>query len=100
MSPEQSHGLSSTPESDTFSLGLILFEMLTATRALSEKNLVTLLLHLQDASLADELSAKVPSAFQDLLSLMLANNPENRPAMKDVAEQLQQINKSQSVSSA
>lgn len=91
MSPEQSQGKSATRKSDTFSLGVLLFEMLTGTRAFSEKSLVVMIMHLQDTSLGEEMSAKVPVAFQDLLCRMLDNNPDNRPAMNEVAEQLQQI---------
>jgi serine/threonine protein kinase len=89
MSPEQCQSLPATPESDVFSLGLILFEMLTGHRALPENNLLKLLMHLQEDTLAEELSAKVPRGFQDLLSKMLASNPANRPAMSDLSQHFQ-----------
>ena len=91
MSPEQGQALPATPESDVFSLGLILYEMLTGRRALAENNLLKLLLHLQDESLAEELSSQVPDSFRDLLSSMLAYVPANRPNMSTIAQQLQQM---------
>ncbi len=90
MSPEQSQGLAVTPESDVFSLGLILYEMLAGKRALPENNLIMLLMHLQDGSLAEELSSQVPAPFQALLAEMLAAEPAQRPAMTAIAERLQQ----------
>ncbi len=90
MSPEQCQGQPATPESDVFSLGLMLYEMLTGQRALAESHLLKLLLHLQEETLAEELSAKVPGPFQDLLASLLANNPSARPPMRFIAEQVQQ----------
>jgi serine/threonine protein kinase len=91
MSPEQCNGQSATPESDVFSLGLILVEMLSGERALPEKNLLKLLLRLQEPTLARDLSAKVPGAFQDLIARMLATKPEDRPGMNSIAQQIQHM---------
>lgn len=91
MSPEQSKALPATPESDVFSLGLMVYEMLTGQRALSENNLLKLLLRLQDEDLAEELSSQVPGSFQDLLSRMLAHESALRPTMNSLAQQFQQM---------
>ena len=90
MSPEQCQGQSATPQSDVFSLGLIVFEMLMGRRALSENNLIKLIMHLQKDDLAEDLAAQVPAPFQGVLRSMLAGNPADRPAMSQVAEELQQ----------
>jgi eukaryotic-like serine/threonine-protein kinase len=92
MSPEQCQGHQATPESDVFSLGLILFEMLMGRRAMSENNLIRLIMHLQEDALADDLAVQVPAPFQDLLRSMLANAPSSRPRMSDVAARLQEAN--------
>lgn len=90
MSPEQCQGQSATPASDVFSLGLILFEMLMGRRALTDDNLIRLILHLQRDDLAEELATQVPAPFQDLLREMLASTPSPRPAMDAVARNLQE----------
>jgi serine/threonine-protein kinase len=90
MSPEQCQAKPATPESDVFSLGLMLFEMLTGQRALLENNLLKLLMHLQEDTLAEELSSKVPGPFQGLLLSMLTNEPAERPTMDSIARQVQQ----------
>lgn len=90
MAPEQCHGYPASPQSDVFSLGLIVFEMLSGRRAMAETNLVHLILHLQEENLAEELASQVPPAFRPLLSDMLANNPANRPSMNAIEHQLRQ----------
>ncbi len=91
MSPEQCRAQAATPASDVFSFGLILFEMLTGRRAMMEKNLLKLLLNLQDPALAEKLAEQVPDRFQSLLKSTLAFPPEARPLMVALIEQLQQI---------
>lgn len=90
MSPEQCHGHPASPKSDVFSLGLILFEMLTGQRAMAENNLLHLLLHLQEETLAGELASRVSPSFKTLLSDILANDPVNRPTMSSIESQLRE----------
>ncbi len=89
MSPEQATGGAASPESDVFSLGLIVFEMLTGRRALVENNVIQLLVHLQSEALAEELSAQAPAPFRPLLAEMLASEAADRPTMDAVAGRLQ-----------
>jgi eukaryotic-like serine/threonine-protein kinase len=91
MSPEQGQAQPASPQSDVFSLGLILFEMLMGRRAISENNLIKLLMHLQEENLAEELSTQVPEPFRDLLANMLAYDPANRPTMAAIAQLVQQM---------
>jgi alkyl hydroperoxide reductase subunit AhpC/predicted Ser/Thr protein kinase len=91
MSPEQCSGQAATPESDVFSLGLILYEMLTGQRALSERNLLKLLIRLKEPSLANDLASEVPGPFQHLLTQMLASDPAERPKMSSVALEIQHL---------
>ncbi len=92
MSPEQCSGQAATPESDVFSLGLIIYEMLTGQRALQERNLLKLLMRLKEPTLAGDLAAKVQAPFDDLLIRMLSSEPGGRPSMNSIARQIQLMN--------
>lgn len=79
MSPEQAQALPAQAASDVFSLGLILFEMLTGKRALASESPVAILFDLQQKDLAESLSQQVPEDWRPLLQSMLAPRPEGRP---------------------
>ena len=89
MAPEQGLGLPPTPASDVFSLGLLLFEMLTGRRARPGQPSLKLLLELSTADLAPQLAPQVDDAYRDLLSAMVARDAARRPAMTEVLGRLQ-----------
>ncbi len=76
MSPEQVAGKAVTPQSDLYSLGVMMFEMLTGRRPFAADNVLSLLsLHVR---------AEVPAlpdrqaAFQPLVNKLMAKKPEDR----------------------
>jgi len=78
MSPEQVANKPVTPQSDLYSLGVMLFEMLSGRRPFAAENVISLLsLHMK----ADipELPAK-QAAFQPLVNRLMAKKPEDRYA--------------------
>jgi len=81
MAPEQGLGMPPTPASDVFSLGLLLFEMLTGRRARPGQPSLKLLLELSTTDLAPQLAPQVDDADRDLLSAMVARDAARRPAM-------------------
>jgi serine/threonine protein kinase len=88
MSPEQARGQPSTPESDIFSLGVILYEMVTGQRARPESNLLALLHHIDQENLTRQLH-EAPPPFGELLRLALAIAPEQRRiTMEQIAQRL------------
>ena len=89
MAPEQGLGMPPTPASDVFSLGLLLFEMLTGRRARPGQPSLKLLLELSTADLAPQLAPQVDDAYRDLLSAMVARDAARRPAMTEVLGRLQ-----------
>ena len=83
--PERMRGGSSSPESDVYSLGLILWEMLHGSRPFSELGLSTALLRRQK---------EVPEPqvgdpwLQELLRDLLATDPSHRPTAGQLADRL------------
>jgi eukaryotic-like serine/threonine-protein kinase len=80
ISPEQARGERATPASDIFSLGCILYEMLTGRRAFARPTIVESL-----AALLDEASPEfhgdihtVPIALQQIVTRCLARAPRAR----------------------
>lgn len=88
MAPEQSRGELATPSSDVFSLGVILFEMLTGRRARPDGNVLELLRHIDGEDLSRQLT-ETAEPFADVLRRALAVAPtDRRITMAEIAERL------------
>lgn len=76
LSPEQVKGETTTPATDVYSLGLLLLESLTGTRAYpgSATESAMARLHRQP-----EIPADVPQQWADLVRTMVQPRPEDRP---------------------
>jgi len=78
MSPEQTDGLGNDPGTDVYSLGVILYEMLTGSVPYDSENSMAILyahVHSPIPRLPDRLAD-----LQPLLDSMLAKDPADRPA--------------------
>jgi eukaryotic-like serine/threonine-protein kinase len=88
MSPEQSRGEALTPKSDVFSLGAVLYEMLTGKPAFHGDNVLQVLDQIRNVS-ADRYAAAVPEPFPDILRGTFARETRDRAmTMAQIAELL------------
>ncbi|HEY1678932.1 MAG TPA: protein kinase [Candidatus Sulfotelmatobacter sp.] len=80
MSPEQVEGKEADPRSDIFSLGAVLYEMISGKRAFEGKTLVSIaasILEKEPAPL-QALQPLTPPAFERVIKRCLAKDPEER----------------------
>jgi hypothetical protein len=85
MAPEQVEGRAVTPAADVYSLGLVLREALTGTKAFEGVG--------HEAALArlardPDVTTGVPAAWQELLASMTARDPDARPTASEAAARL------------
>ncbi len=88
LSPEQALGQPLGPQSDVYSLGLVLLECLTARRAYPGEALASSLARLLEAP---EVPDTFGPAWAALLRSMTATAPEERPTTEQVAAQLRRL---------
>jgi serine/threonine protein kinase/tetratricopeptide (TPR) repeat protein len=86
IAPEQMLGKSDDPRSDLYSLGVLMFEMLTGVPPFISQNPVELMLkHLHDppprvTDVARGRGREVPVPVNELVASLLAKEPQDRPA--------------------
>ena len=82
MSPEQCDGRDLTPAADVYSMGIILYEMLTGTTPFNGTS--ALAIALKHSSMPPrcprEFVASIPVALEEVVLHALEKRPENRPA--------------------
>jgi serine/threonine protein kinase len=80
MSPEQLHRRMVGRESDVFSLGCVLYELLTGVKAFSGDSLMSIaykILH-EDPPPVSSLNPQLPEVFDEIVKIALAKSPGNR----------------------
>ena len=89
--PEQANGKSSTIKSDIYSLGIVMFEMLTGKLPYKGENAVEIALkHMKDPlPSVRELNSQVPQALENVILRATAKNPKNR--YNDIKEMQQDL---------
>jgi serine/threonine protein kinase len=84
MSPEQAGGKDLTPKADIFSLGVMLFELLTGIKPFMASDLPTVL-----NNIINQPVPPVPGPMGDIIRRMLAKSPDERPSASEVLARLQ-----------
>ncbi|MBN2311071.1 MAG: protein kinase [Candidatus Hydrogenedentes bacterium] len=82
MSPEQCEGLNAVPQSDLYSLGIMIYEMATGSLPFEAESYLALLRHHTDSPPTPVrlLKPSIPVALERLIMRCLAKKPEMRPA--------------------
>lgn len=90
ISPEQANGEITDFKSDIYSLGVILFEMITGELPFSGENPISIALqHVHNQPpVIENLNSEVPEIVQDIIENMLSKNPEERPDIIRLKESL------------
>jgi serine/threonine-protein kinase len=80
MSPEQAAGQNVDGRSDLFSLGVILYELLTGKKAFDSNSVATLMLQImqQEPPSVRSLAPEVPVGLQRIVARLLQKRPDKR----------------------
>ncbi len=98
MSPEQVKGEKLDGRSDLFSLGIVLYELLTGSRPFPGESITTLVYQILHTEPRDplELNADLPPATREVIARLLAKAPDRRPAdAEEFTRELRRIEKFQ-----
>ena len=96
MSPEQVKGEKLDGRSDLFSLGIVLYELLTGARPFPGESITTLVYQILHTEPKDPLEwkADLPIATREVIARLLAKSPDRRPAdARAFVEELNRIEK-------
>jgi serine/threonine-protein kinase len=94
MSPEQIEGLAVDGRSDLFSLGVILYQLITGEKPFVSETLTSLLLKIvkEDPAPLDDKTVDVPQSLQKIVNRLLEKRPEQRfQTGGEVALQLRRV---------
>ncbi len=98
FSPEQAQGKNVDPRSDLYSLGIVLFEMLTGNPPfLGDSPVAIAYKHVQEApARPTSINPAIPKSLEGIIARLLAKNPDQRyPSAEDVRADLRRFREGQ-----
>jgi len=87
MAPEQTRGQPTTPASDVFALGTIVFEMLSGEKAFTGRSIVEVLRSVEGVD-PDRLAAGWDEPLAEAIKISLAKRPDERATMAELVRLL------------
>lgn len=93
FSPEQAQGKSITPKSDIYSLGVVMYEMLTGRLPFTGDTAVAVALkHVEEDPIPPEVYRRdIPPMFRAIILRAMSKDPESRPPASDLIQALEAI---------
>jgi serine/threonine protein kinase len=88
MSPEQARAELISPATDIFSLGLVLYELVTGRQAFPGRSRFLQAVPTSEPLVPSSLNPRVPANLDSLILAMLASKPDARPSAAEVCERL------------
>ena len=99
FSPEQARGGSITPKSDVYSLGIVLYEMLTNKLPFTGDNPVTIAMkHIEEDPISpSRYRPQIPPMLEAIVCRAMSKSPEIRPSSFELVQELSNVEAALSV---